>query len=195
MKLLLVDNYDSFTHNLKEVFVNQGAEIVVKRNDQIDLSTLEEYDGIVLSPGPGVPDTAGDLKLIIESTYRTKPILGICLGMQAIAEVLSSELDLMEVPLHGTETALVHFNHSCFENVPSPFNAGRYHSWQVNEASLSNQLEVIARDEKGTIMGIQMKDFPVIGLQFHPESIMTAFGSVIINNFLKQISKNEIIIE
>lgn len=187
MKILLIDNYDSFTYNLKQLLSNHQVETDVVRNDQIDFESLSTYDGIVLSPGPGVPSRAGLLKSLIEHSKNTQPILGICLGMQAIGEVYGAKLKLMERPIHGSATVLEHYGDDIFKGVPVQFKAGRYHSWIIDKNSLTNDLEVISEDEDGLIMAIKSKNEPVYGLQFHPESVLTDHGSQIIFNFLNQI--------
>ena len=189
MKILLIDNYDSFTHNLKQILSKFNLEVEVSRNDQIDLSKLDIYDGFVLSPGPGVPDNAGDLKRIIHQCYKSKPILGICLGMQAIAEVLDCRLKLMDDPIHGRSTEITHFNAPLFLGVPEKFQAGRYHSWVIDERSINNSLRVISKDDQQRIMGIKVQGYPVYGLQFHPQSIMTEHGELMVSNFLNQIKQ------
>ena len=190
MKVLLIDNYDSFTHNLKQVLEQCNASVEVVRNDAIVLEELDKYDGLVLSPGPGIPATAGDLKKVIEVAYAKLPILGICLGMQAIGEVFNASLRLLSEPLHGIATEVEHFGHAFFQGISSRFTVGRYHSWVVDETTINSNLEIISRDDENRVMGIKVKDYPVFGLQFHPESIMTEDGEQMITNFLTQIKKN-----
>lgn len=187
MKILLIDNYDSFTYNIKQMLENLGAVVDVFRNNQIDYDQIDTYDGMVLSPGPGVPDHAGDLKNIIRKRYKTKPILGICLGMQAIGEVFSCRLKQMEHPLHGHATSISHTQGNLFRAIPETFTVGRYHSWVIDQETLSDPLVLTAVDQEGQIMGIQLTDYQTYGVQFHPESIMTEYGQEIMSNFLNQI--------
>ncbi len=187
MKVLLVDNYDSFTYNLKQLLDELTVDVDVIRNDQIDFKTLEQYNGIILSPGPGVPERAGDLKKVIQETIQTKPILGICLGMQAIGEVLGCELALMDRPIHGRATKVTHSNNEIFEGLPAELNVGRYHSWIINKETLNDRLEIISTDDQARIMGIKAREYPTYGLQFHPESLLTEYGKEMISNFINQM--------
>ena len=186
MNILLIDNYDSFVYNLYQYFDEAGCKVDVKRNDEIDLSVIESYDALILSPGPGVPKDAGLLKEII-SKFRTKPMLGICLGMQAIGEVFDGQLDLLEKPLHGFSKEIEHYNNSIFNEVPKLYNVGRYHSWVVNEDSLNNQFEILSRDKNGQLMAIKHNEHPIYGFQFHPESVLTDNGRQLITNFLNEV--------
>ena len=185
MKILLVDNYDSFTYNLKHLFTKNGIAVEVRRNDNIDFGILDDYQAIVLSPGPSIPENAGDLKKLIRQTISTKPILGICLGMQAIGEILGSPLQLMAAPIHGKSTSISHNNDPLFDEVPVNFKAGRYHSWIINSDKKNEHFKVISVDKQNRIMAIKHNDKPVYGLQFHPESILTPEGDQIIQNFIK----------
>jgi len=186
MKILLIDNYDSFVYNLYQYFDEVGCKVDVKRNDEIELKEVESYDALILSPGPGLPKDAGLLKEII-SKFKTKPMLGVCLGMQAIGEVFNGQLNLLEKPLHGFSTEIEHYNNSIFKNVPKLFNVGRYHSWVVSEDSLNNQFEILSRDKDGQLMGIKHQDYPMYGFQFHPESVLTDEGRQLITNFLNEV--------
>jgi len=186
MKLLLIDNYDSFVYNLYQYFVEENCEVVVKRNDDLDSINIEQFDAIILSPGPGVPEQAGQLKTII-SKFKHKPMLGICLGMQAIGEVFGGQLSLLVSPLHGFSTEVEHYNHTLFNEIPNQFMVGRYHSWVVNENTLKGQFEILSKDKSGQLMGFKHKKYPMYGLQFHPESVLTKNGRQIITNFLNQV--------
>jgi len=188
MKVLLVDNYDSFVYNLYQYLIECNCEVTVERNDEINENRINSFDAIVLSPGPGVPENAGLMKQIIKK-YKHKPMLGVCLGMQAIGEVFGGELELLDKPLHGFSTEIEHYNNEIFNKIPNQFNVGRYHSWVVNEASLNNQFEIISKDKSNLLMGIKHKKYPMYGLQFHPESVLTDSGRQIIINFLKQVIK------
>ena len=187
MKILLVDNYDSFTYNLFQLLKAEKADVDVVRNDQIDFDSLMKYDAFVLSPGPGVPDDAGDLKKLIQYVLPTKPILGICLGMQAIGEVSGSRLKLLKNPIHGKATEMTHKGGELFDQIPLTFRAGRYHSWALEQDETNPRIQVLSTDNEGEIMAIQLKGQPVYGLQFHPESILTQYGGQLIANFLKHV--------
>ncbi len=187
MNILVIDNYDSFTYNLVH-YVEQLTDepVTVKRNDKISLEEAGQYDKILLSPGPGIPDEAGLSKPIVEKYAPTKSILGICLGHQAIAEVFGSKLFNLEKVYHGVATDIFIKKNDdyLFKNIPAKFEGGRYHSWIVKEKDMPSSLEIIARDELNVIMGISHKQYDVKGLQFHPESVLTAPGLKIIENWI-----------
>ena len=187
MKILIFDNYDSFTYNLLHI-VQQftDAEVDVVRNDKISLEEIEKYDGIILSPGPGIPSEAGILLDLIKKYHATKPILGVCLGLQAIAEAFGGSLINLDKVMHGvaTHTLIKTTNESLFNGMKLGFLAGRYHSWVVNPETLPPSLEVTAVDDEGEIMAIRHRRFNVKGVQFHPESVLTQDGSKIIENWL-----------
>lgn len=185
MKILVLDNYDSFTYNVVQLLRdNSTAEITVFRNDEISLEAVAEYDKIVLSPGPGIPEEAGILCAVIETYKGQIPILGICLGMQAMAEVFGGTLTNMKRPLHGVSTSISHHSSYLLKGVPKNFPAGRYHSWSVDKESFPEELSITAEDENGQIMAIEHQSLSVFGVQFHPESILTDHGNTIITNFL-----------
>ena len=186
MKILLIDNYDSFVYNLYQYFDEAGCEVTVQRNDQVILNEVDSYDALILSPGPGVPEDAGQLKEII-AKFKTKPMLGICLGMQAISEVFDGDLELLDKPLHGFSIEIEHYNNSIFKSVPELFSVGRYHSWVVNEKSLNNQFEILSRDKNGQLMAIKHHNYSMYGFQFHPESVLTDNGRQLITNFLNEV--------
>jgi len=188
MKVLLIDNYDSFVYNLYQYLDESGCNVTVQRNDEVDESSIDNYDAIVLSPGPGIPNEAGQMKQIILK-YKKTPMMGICLGMQAMGEVFGGELDLLDHPLHGFSTEIEHYNHSVFNEIPEFFNVGRYHSWVVSEKSLANQFEILSRDKSGQLMAFKHKEFPMYGFQFHPESVLTNNGRQLITNFLNEIKQ------
>lgn len=186
-KVLVFDNYDSFTYNLVQIIeriLNQKVDVV--RNDKITLEEVDQYDKIILSPGPGIPEEAGILLDLIKKYAPTKSILGVCLGQQAIAEAFGGSLINLSEIFHGvaTSTELVKDDTKLFKNLSSGFEAGRYHSWAVSREDFPAALEITAVDKDGMIMALQHTTYDVHGVQFHPESILTPEGEVIIRNFL-----------
>lgn len=189
MRILVFDNYDSFTYNLVhlvEKITHQRVEVY--RNDAIDLEAVKGYDKIILSPGPGVPSEAGLLIPLIKEYAATKPILGVCLGHQAIGEAFGGSLINLSEVFHGvalpcTKTAV---KSPLFDGLSDTFEVGRYHSWVVAKENLPEELEITAEDEQGMIMAMQHKNYEVQGVQFHPESVLTPVGETIIRNWLKQ---------
>lgn len=187
--ILLLDNYDSFTFNLLHYVEEFGEhQIEVFRNDKIEVNEVNRFDGIILSPGPGIPSEAGNMLSIIKSYFSTKRIFGVCLGEQAIAESFGGTLINLETVYHGVSSSIIVNNlpHYLFDGIPKIFEAGRYHSWVVNPDKLPKCLRVEATDRNGQIMAISHKDFDVCGVQFHPESILTPVGKQIIFNWLKR---------
>lgn len=187
MKILIIDNYDSFTYNLAHIVkqvTKKTCEVI--RNDQLEIESVELYDKIIISPGPGIPDDAGLTKAIIQLYAGTKSILGICLGMQAIAECFGGKILNHTEIFHGiaTPVRITERNHYLFKNLPENIVAGRYHSWIVEKKSLPANLIVIAVDKFGIPMGLRHREYDVCGLQFHPESILTEHGEKIITNWL-----------
>lgn len=188
MRVLVVDNYDSFTYNLYHYLVNEGADTRVLRNDQGVVDAARWADAIVLSPGPGVPsETAAMFDLI--SNYQTeKPILGVCLGMQGMAEFFGARLLNQDQVRHGfVEAVDILVQDGIFEGLPARIDVGLYHSWMVEESSLPQTLQITARSQSGVVMGIQHTQYPLYGVQFHPESVMTECGGEMIANFLKKV--------
>lgn len=186
MRILLIDNYDSFTYNLFQLLDEEGADVTVVRNDRFGLDEVEAYDRIVLSPGPGIPDEAGLLKPVIERYAPTKPILGVCLGEQAIGEVFGAELLNLPHVFHGVQTpAHITGNDYIFQGLPRHIQVGRYHSWVVRNEGLPACLEVTAVSDEGQIMALRHRTYDVHGIQFHPESILTPDGRQMIKNFLR----------
>ena len=186
-KLLILDNYDSFTYNLVQL-IEKVSEIPfeVYRNDEISIQGIERFDKILLSPGPGIPNEAGILKDVIKTFGSKKSILGVCLGLQAIGEVYGGELENLEHPYHGIATPIQIIKpDSIFTNCPSTFLGGRYHSWVVSKKALPETLEIIASESDGHIMAMRHKTYDVRGLQFHPESILSEYGETIIRNWLQ----------
>jgi anthranilate synthase component 2 len=187
LKVLVFDNYDSFTYNLVQIIervLDQKVDVV--RNDQISLEEIGKYDKIILSPGPGIPEEAGILLDLIREYAPTKSILGVCLGQQAIAEAFGGNLINLSEIFHGVATSaeLVKEDTKIFRNLTSGMEVGRYHSWAVNPDGFPEELEITAVDKEGMIMALQHKTYDVHGVQFHPESILTPDGEVIIRNFL-----------
>lgn len=187
MKILVLDNYDSFTYNLVQMTEQiVGHPIFVAKNNEIGLKEIEEFDKIILSPGPGVPSEAGNLLDVIQEFHHKKPILGVCLGMQAIAEVFGGSLINLKQPFHGVATKAIRIKECrLLKNLPDSFDVGRYHSWAVTTENFPDELEITSLDPAGRIMSLQHKKYPVHGVQFHPESILTPFGKTILSNFLK----------
>ncbi len=186
-KVLILDNYDSFTYNLVHLVEKlMHAKIDVFKNDEIKLEVIDNYDKIILSPGPGLPDEAGILKATIKQYAPTKSILGVCLGHQAIGEVFGAKLKNLDKVFHGVsnEIELTGKNEKLFMGLRSKFTVGRYHSWVIDSKELPDELAITALDESGNIMGIKHKNFDCQGVQFHPESIMTPEGEKIISNWL-----------
>lgn len=187
MRLLLLDNYDSFTYNLLQLIEQSGCiDYDVIKNDQIVIETLVNYTHIVLSPGPGVPEEAGLLKEVVRLASGKVPILGICLGHQAIAEVFGSILIKSSEIVHGKASSLriLDPENYIFNGISLPFLAGRYHSWVVDKARLGPEVIVTCEDDKGAVMGLRHLKYDVQGLQFHPESIMTPQGARLITNWI-----------
>lgn len=183
--LVMIDNYDSFTYNLVQYFGELGAEITVFRNDQVTVEQVKALapDQIVVSPGPGDPDDGGVSNEIIRQLGQTTPVLGVCLGHQCIGHVYGGKVSRAPRLMHGKVSSVYHKEHGIFTGVPSPFRATRYHSLIVEEP-LPDCLEVTAFTRDGEIMGLRHRDYPVIGLQFHPESILTEHGKRLLQNFL-----------
>ena len=183
--LLLIDNYDSFTYNLAQYFGELGEEVLVYRNDEIDLATIRQLapDRIVISPGPGDPDDGGISNEVIRELGPTTPILGVCLGHQCMGHVFGGEVIRAPRLMHGKTSPVYHDGAGLFAGLPSPFTATRYHSLIVAEP-LPDELEVIAWTAEGEMMGLRHKEYPVVGVQFHPESILTEYGKELLQNFL-----------
>jgi len=186
MNILVIDNYDSFTYNLVHLLNQLGLDATVWRNDKFKLEEVEQFDKILLSPGPGIPSEAGLLLAVIEKYAATKSILGVCLGQQAIAEVFGGELYNLEKPVHGTATQIniLDSNEVLFKDLPHRFAVGRYHSWAVKSESLPKELIITAEDEKGVMMSLRHQTLDVRGVQFHPESVLTEYGKEMIKNWL-----------
>jgi anthranilate synthase/aminodeoxychorismate synthase-like glutamine amidotransferase len=185
--LLLIDNYDSFTYNLYQYLSELGIQVEVRRNDQVTLEEIEamQPERIVISPGPCTPNEAGLSCQIVETFGSRLPTLGVCLGHQAIGQVYGGHVIRAPEPMHGKTSLMYHQGQGVFRNLPQPFEANRYHSLIVEDKSLPDTLEVTARTEDGLIMGLRHRHYPVDGVQFHPESIMTPVGKDLLRNFLE----------
>lgn len=188
MRILVFDNYDSFTYNLVHLIEKiRGQKVEVFRNDRIPLENVKEYDKIVLSPGPGIPSEAGLLLPLIREYAPTKSILGVCLGHQAIGEVFGGQLVNLQSVYHGVSTPVhvLHPGRGLYEGLPETLDAGRYHSWVVSADGFPDVLEVTALDDRGYIMGLRHRNLDVQGVQFHPESVLTPQGEQLLRNWLK----------
>ena len=186
MKIVIIDNYDSFTYNLSHLLKELGADVTVVRNDKFELKDLEQYDKIVLSPGPGIQSEAGLLLDVIRTYAGRKPILGVCLGHQAIGEVFGASLENLKEVYHGVQTEGTQMgNDYIFDGLPERVMMGRYHSWVVAKDSVPECLEVTAMSDDGEIMAMRHRQYDIHGIQFHPESVLTPEGKTIVGNFLK----------
>lgn len=195
MKIVIIDNYDSFTYNLSHLVKELGAEVTVLRNDKFELEDLQQYDKIILSPGPGIPSEAGLLLDVIRTYSGRKPMLGVCLGHQAIGEVFGAKLRNISLKADGTTDPDCVFhgvatpchltsNDPIFNGVSNDFTIGRYHSWVVDEANLPDCLEVTAVSDEGQVMALRHRTYDIHGIQFHPESVLTPDGKTILRNWL-----------
>ena len=187
-RILLLDNYDSFTYNLYQYLCELGADVEVARNDEITVDEIsaKAFDGIVISPGPSRPENAGISLAVIRALGPTTPILGVCLGHQSIGMVYGGEVITVE-PVHGKRSAVDHRGHGIFEGLPTPVEAGRYHSLAVARESLPEALEVTATSPDGLVMGMRHREHPVEGIQFHPESILTEDGMTMLGTWLASL--------
>ena len=185
MKIVIIDNYDSFTYNLSHLVKELGAEVTVLRNDQFELADLEPYSKIILSPGPGIPSEAGLLCDVIRTYAGRKPILGVCLGHQAIGEVFGARLENLSDVFHGVATPChIIADDPIFSGLERDITIGRYHSWVVSREGLPDCLEVTAVSDEGQIMALHHRELNVRGIQFHPESVLTPDGRKMIQNWL-----------
>lgn len=186
MKIAIIDNYDSFTYNLSHLVKELGAEVTVYRNDQFEMPVLQQFDKIILSPGPGIPSEAGLLLDVIKEYAGKKPILGVCLGHQAIGECFGAKLTNLSEVFHGVATPChLTTRDYLFEGLPDTFEIGRYHSWVVDNSNLPECLEVTGVSDEGFIMSLRHKDYDIRGIQYHPESVLTSSGRQILSNWLK----------
>lgn len=185
--ILVIDNYDSFTYNLVQYLEELGARVVVYRNDKIDIAKLKKLkiDKIVISPGPGNPTSSGISCEVIKEFYREKPILGVCLGHQCIGYCFGGRIKRAPSIMHGKTSLIYHDKKNIFKGIKNPFSATRYHSLIIDVKTLPSNLKVTARTKEGIIMGVKDKKYPLFGVQFHPESILTGEGKKILANFLE----------
>jgi len=189
-RILLIDNYDSFTYNLVQAFAAQGAEVLVYRNDQIEESQALELEPthLVISPGPGRPEDAGVSLKMIEIFSNRVPMLGVCLGHQCLVSHYGGDIVRAERLMHGKTSMVKHDEKTVFAGLSQPFEAGRYHSLCANHESLPDVLELTAQTEMGEIMGVRHRELPLEGVQFHPESVLTPEGNQLMNNFMRMTS-------
>jgi para-aminobenzoate synthetase component 2 len=185
-KILVVDNYDSFVFNLVQYLQQLGAEVVVKRNDEVNAESISGFDGVLLSPGPGTPEDAGAcIEIVNAAIEKQKPLLGVCLGHQAIGTALGGTVSRAPELLHGKTSQVHHKNEGVFKDLKSPFRATRYHSLAIETPSVPEDLLVSATTESGVIMGVKHKSAPIEGVQFHPESVLTEGGHRLLANWLE----------
>jgi para-aminobenzoate synthetase component 2 len=185
-KILVVDNYDSFVFNIVQYLQQLGAEVVVKRNDEVNANSINEFDGVLLSPGPGTPEDAGAcIEIVNAAIEKQKPLLGVCLGHQAIGAALGGKVSRAPELLHGKTSQVQHKNEGVFKDLKSPFRATRYHSLAIENPNFPNDLTITATTESGVIMGVKHKTAPIQGVQFHPESILTEGGHHLLANWLE----------
>jgi len=185
-KILVVDNYDSFVFNIVQYLQQLGAEVVVKRNDEVNANSINEFDGVLLSPGPGTPEDAGAcIEIINAAIEKQKSLLGVCLGHQAIGAALGGKVSRAPELLHGKTSQVHHKNEGVFKDLKSPFRATRYHSLAIENPNFPNDLTITATTESGVIMGVKHKNAPIQGVQFHPESILTEGGHHLLANWLE----------
>ena len=188
MKTVIIDNYDSFTYNLAHLVKEIGAEVDVLRNDKFELEELEKYDKIILSPGPGIPEEAGLLLEVIRTYAGRKPILGVCLGEQAIGQAFGGKLTNLSEVFHGIQTNVKIKNKDyIFSGLPTEIPVGRYHSWVVDTDGFPEELVITAISSEGQIMALKHREYDVHGIQFHPESVLTPDGKQIVGNWLKGV--------
>lgn len=185
MKIVIIDNYDSFTYNLSHLVKELGAEVTVYRNDKFTMEQLEEFDKIILSPGPGIPSEAGLLLDVIKAYAGKKPILGVCLGHQAIGESFDGKLTNLSDVYHGVATSCnITVRDYLFEGLPEKIEIGRYHSWVVDNEGFPSCLEVTSVSDEGYIMSLRHREYDIRGIQYHPESVLTKDGKTILRNWL-----------
>ena len=192
MRILVIDNYDSFVFNLVQYLGQLGAKCDVVRNDAVDVNVADNYDGVLISPGPGTPEAAGISMAMIKYCGEKKiPLFGVCLGHQAIAAVYGAKVSRAPELLHGKTSQVHHHQSGVFQDLPTPFTATRYHSLAVERDSVPSDLEITGATESGVVMGLRHKDLPIEGVQFHPESVLTEHGHAMLANWLTECGDNE----
>ena len=184
-RILVVDNYDSFVYNLVQYLGQIGAETTVLRNDEVAVDMVRDYDGVLVSPGPGTPEEAGiSIEMVKHCAANSIPLFGVCLGHQAIGVAFGGTVSRAPELLHGKTSVVTHSNKGVLRDLPSPFTATRYHSLAIEDGTLPEEIEVIARTDSGVIMAVQHKSLPISGVQFHPESVLTEHGHQMLGNWL-----------
>ena len=192
MRILVIDNYDSFVFNLVQYLGQLGAKCDVVRNDAVKVSDADNYDGVLISPGPGTPEDAGiSMEMIKYCGEKKIPLFGVCLGHQAIAAVYGAKVSRAPELLHGKTSQVHHHQSGVFQDLPTPFTATRYHSLAVERDSVPSDLEITGATESGVVMGLRHKDLPIEGVQFHPESVLTEHGHAMLANWLTECGDNE----
>ncbi len=187
MKILVIDNYDSFVFNLVQYLGQLGAECTVARNDEVKPEAADDYDGVLISPGPGTPENAGvSMEMIKYCAAKKIPLFGVCLGHQAIAACFGGVVNRAPELLHGKTSQVKHSGKGIFTKLPSPFTATRYHSLAVERNTIGNELEITGETDSGIVMGIRHKSLPIEGVQFHPESVLTEHGHLMLANWLTE---------
>ncbi len=188
VRILLIDNYDSFTYNLVQAFAAAGAEVCVYRNDAIDVAAARALrpTHLIISPGPGRPEAAGTSLAMIAAFAEHIPVLGVCLGHQSLVQHFGGEIVRADRLMHGKTSLVTHDDKGILTGMPQPFEAGRYHSLTAEDQSLPAELEITARTERGEIMAVRHRTLPLEGVQFHPESVLTPQGDILMGNFMKQ---------
>jgi para-aminobenzoate synthetase component 2 len=185
-KILVVDNYDSFVYNLVQYLGQLGADCTVKRNDEVKVEEADNYDGVLISPGPGTPDNAGvSIPMIKYCAEKKIPLFGVCLGHQAIGEAFGAKVSRAAELLHGKTSQIIHNGHGVLTDLPSPFTATRYHSLAIERDSVPSELEIVGATDSNIVMAIQHKTLPISGVQFHPESVLTEYGHQMLGNWLE----------
>jgi len=186
-RILVVDNYDSFVYNLVQYLGQLGAEVTVIRNDEVDFSTLQNFDGLLISPGPGTPEAAGaSIEPVKYAAAHQMPLLGVCLGHQAIGVAFGATVSRAPELLHGKTSIVHHTNHGLLADLPTPFTATRYHSLAIEPQTLPYELEVTGKTDSGVVMAIEHRTLPISGVQFHPESVLTEHGHQMLGNWLER---------
>ena len=184
-RILVIDNYDSFVYNLVQYLGQIGAETTVLRNDEVTVEAAAEYDGVLVSPGPGTPEEAGvSIAMVKHCAANSIPLFGVCLGHQAVGVAFGGVVSRAPELLHGKTSVVTHTNKGVLRDLPSPFTATRYHSLAIEDGTLPGEIEVIARTDSGVIMAVQHKTLPISGVQFHPESVLTEHGHQMLGNWL-----------